>query len=145
MPKYACNVCKTDYPDSPSLLKHFTKEHSTTRCILCSREAAEKGSYCPTCRKAFANEIANLESERELKAKIEDSLKQLDTKIYRHAFLLRDRFLQRRAELFCPHNLPKEQECAKCEVRPVNKSIIRVDISDFKPAMLKKPVIRVVL
>lgn len=143
MSKLACNICHEDYLDTQTLIKHFTKEHSTTKCHLCAREAATNGNFCPTCHKAFPGEIANLELQISLLSRTESSLKKLQNSITTHKFLLREKFLLRRAELFCTHEIPKDNACPKCEkfnAREIHKTvnIIRISLDAFKPATFRK-------
>lgn len=150
MPKFACNLCKEDYPDSQTLVQHFAKDHATTKCHLCKREAAKNGNFCPTCRSVFLPDIELFEHYESERAILKRRLDNIDKAKATQENILRGLFIQRKKEMFCAHEIPKTEKCERCEQfnnREVKKSvnIIRIKLDDFKAGTLKKPQIKIVL
>lgn len=113
---FACKLCSTNFPDSQTLLSHFLASHAAKTCKLCNRNNSTKAGndFCEACKAGFSSEIAWIE-----RADLDILKKSAELESYKHARAshfgkLRAEFLKHKAENFCEHNIPKLENCEKC-------------------------------
>lgn len=135
----SCKLCiePISFPSEADAKIHFIKCHGSNKCQLCNRKGSAKASnFCHTCKSAFLPDINNIEGLENEIATGQRKLRALEYQKRSKMNALKTRFITQYKDLFCKHDLPKTENCEKCnkfyaqEVKPSPK-FIPIDISDF--------------
>lgn len=129
-----CRGCPDQFDSEQSARLHFIESHALNKCLLCERpNSAPASNFCPTCKSVFLPEINQIEGitsqVNALQTRVANFQQQKRSKM----IALKTRFIARQADLFCSHNIPKDDNCPACEkfnAREVrsSKNIIHVDL-----------------